>query len=40
MDMLITAKLLERIALVAKLSSCVECRKNKREVAIFLLQRW
>lgn len=37
MDVLHTAKLLERIALVAKLSTCVECRQNEREVAIVFI---
>jgi len=37
MDVLHTAKLLERIALVAKLSTCVECRQNERDVAIIFI---
>lgn len=34
MDVLQAAALLERIALIAKLSSKVECRPNEREVAV------
>jgi len=34
MDVLHAAELLERIALIAKLSSTVECRHSEREVAV------
>ncbi len=37
MNVLHTAKLLERIALIAKLSTCVECRQNERDVAIIFI---
>lgn len=34
MDVSYAAELLERIALIAKLSSAVECRNKEREVAV------